>query len=177
MARKLPQLFDIIVCDRDFPELNLEQSSAGTIIECHGDDAYEVEFSGDDGIPTLTTVITLHNSVLEWDDGEQTWRLKDFSDGLKKAFQSLEVNGQSFMGACLAETFLPKDITIFIDAWSETYLSQYHSLSQVLGMTPQEFDLWDRDRTLLPTILQARRQNISIESLVGDRSPHKAGSF
>ena len=175
--QRQPQLLDTVACNRDFPELSLEQSSVGTIVECHGNDAYEVEFSDDDGIPTLTTVITLRNSVLDWDNGMQAWILKDFSEGLKKAFQSLEGRGQSFMGACLAEAVLPKDIILFIDAWSETYLPQYHSLPQVLGMTPQEFDLWERDRTLLPTILQARRQNISIESLVGDRSPHKAGSF
>ncbi|MEM9772278.1 MAG: DUF4926 domain-containing protein [Cyanobacteria bacterium P01_D01_bin.73] len=165
MDQKLPRLFDTIMCDRDFPELSLAQSSMGTIIECHGDEAYEVEFSDDAGVPTLTTVITLRNSVLEWRDSDQTWILKDFFAALKKAFQSLEVRRQNFVDACMAETVLPKDITTFIDAWSETHLPHYRSLREVLGMTQQEFELWESNQALLPKILEARQKNIGLASI------------
>jgi|688.fasta_scaffold597028_1 hypothetical protein len=153
MTDRVPQLFDVIECDRDFPELGLVRSSGGTIIECFGDGAYEVEFCNDDGETLLMVVVSLRNAVLGWDCDRAVWRLRNLSDSLKRAFDLLDRQGKTFMAACCSGEASVEDLDSFIDAWSETVLRGYGSLREVLGMTEGDFLRWQTEPSVLADIL------------------------
>ena len=44
-----PKLFDIVELLIDLPENNLKAGVQGTIVECYGKNAYEVEFANAEG--------------------------------------------------------------------------------------------------------------------------------
>lgn len=46
---KMINLLDTVALRDDLPERNLQQGEVGTIVEVLGPDAYEVEFSDDEG--------------------------------------------------------------------------------------------------------------------------------
>jgi len=153
MTDRVPQLFDIIECDRDFPELGLARSDSGTIVECHGDGAYEVEVCDGDGETVLMVVVSLRNAVLSWDGDRGIWRLRDLSESLKRAFDLLDRQGKTFIAACLSGDASERDLDSFIDAWSETVLRGYGSLREVLGMTEGDFLRWRNEPGVLAEVL------------------------
>jgi Domain of unknown function (DUF4926) len=153
MTDRVPQLFDIIECDRDFPELSLARSDGGTIVECYGDGAYEMEVCNDDGEMLLLVTISLRNAVLSWDDDREVWRLRDLSEPLKRAFDLLDRQGKTFVAACLSGDASERDLAGFVDAWSETVLRGYGSLREVLGMTEGDFLRWRDEPGVLGEVL------------------------
>jgi len=49
MNERVPDLFDVVELTVDIPERGLRAGMQGTIVECHPDDAYEVEFTNELG--------------------------------------------------------------------------------------------------------------------------------
>jgi len=45
----LPRLLDVVALTEEMPERGLHRGQVGTVVEVLGGDAYEVEFSGNDG--------------------------------------------------------------------------------------------------------------------------------
>lgn len=43
------QLLDVVALTENLPEYNLWRGEIGAVVECHPDDAYEVEFVAQDG--------------------------------------------------------------------------------------------------------------------------------
>ena len=45
----MPDIGDIIELVIDIPEKNLRAGVRGAVVHCHGNDAYEIEFTDDEG--------------------------------------------------------------------------------------------------------------------------------
>ncbi|NJN62095.1 MAG: DUF4926 domain-containing protein [Coleofasciculaceae cyanobacterium RL_1_1] len=164
MTHQTPELFDIIRCERDFPELGLLEADEGAIIECHPGEAYEVEFSDSDGITQIMTVISRRNSVLSWVPCEGIWLLHDLSQRLKEVFDLIEKQGKTFISACLSADALEDELDIFLDVWSETLIQRYSSQEEMLGMSSREYYLWQNNPKILPWIFRAHRNGITLDS-------------
>ena len=53
------KLFDVIALSVNLPEYKLQRGEIGTIVECHSDNAFEVEFVAQDGY--TYALVTLHS--------------------------------------------------------------------------------------------------------------------
>lgn len=51
------RLLDVVALMADIPERGLRQGQVGTVVETLGDDAYEVEFSDNEGRTYATTAL------------------------------------------------------------------------------------------------------------------------
>ena len=56
------RLLDVVALTIDLPDHNLHRGEVGTVIECHTDDAFEVEFVARDGY--TYALVTLRSSQL-----------------------------------------------------------------------------------------------------------------
>jgi len=74
------------------------------------------------------------------------------------------MSSPKFIDQALAGDALLFEIDDFVSRWHEDHSDV--SLSDFLGMTPQEYDLWLSEPDLLAHIVRARRDHISLESLV-----------
>ena len=68
-----PELFDIVELLVDLPEDELRAGVEGTIVECYGDDAYEVEFSDSDGETLALCTLSPKQFIIVWQAKTKSW--------------------------------------------------------------------------------------------------------
>lgn len=68
-----PELFDIVEILIDFPEDELKVGVRGTIVECYGDNAYEVEFSDSNGETLALCTLSPEQFIIVWQAQTKTW--------------------------------------------------------------------------------------------------------
>ena len=56
------RLLDVVALTTDLPDYGLHRGEIGTVVECHTDDAFEVEFVARDGY--TYALVTLHSDQL-----------------------------------------------------------------------------------------------------------------
>lgn len=62
LAQNTISLLDTVVLTEDLPQHNLWRGEIGAVVECHNNDAYEIEFVAQDGY--TYALITLSGSQL-----------------------------------------------------------------------------------------------------------------
>ena len=85
-----PELFDIVELLTNLPEDELSAGVQGTIVECYGNDAYEVEFSDSDGETLALCTLSPEQFVIVWQGLEQ---LK-----VKMRQEEIEINPSEIWG-------------------------------------------------------------------------------
>ena len=85
-----PELFNIVELLVDLPEDELSAGVQGTIVECYGKDAYEVEFSNFDGETLALCNLSPEQFVIVWQGLEQ---LK-----VKMRQEEIEINPSEIWG-------------------------------------------------------------------------------
>ena len=68
-----PALFDVIELLLDLPEYNIYSGAQGAIVECYGDDKYEVEFTNEDGETLAMCVLSNEQFIVVWRASTQSW--------------------------------------------------------------------------------------------------------
>ena len=68
-----PELFDIVELLTNLPEDELSAGVQGTIVECYGNDAYEVEFSDSDGETLALCTLSPEQFVIVWQAKTKSW--------------------------------------------------------------------------------------------------------
>ena len=68
-----PELFDIVELLVDLPENELKVGVRGTIVECYGNDAYEVEFSDSDGETLALCTLSPEKFIVVWQAQTKSW--------------------------------------------------------------------------------------------------------
>ncbi len=68
-----PELFDIVELLVDLPEDELQVGAQGTIVECYGNDAYEVEFSDSDGETLALCTLSPEKFIVVWQAKTKSW--------------------------------------------------------------------------------------------------------
>ncbi len=68
-----PELFDIVELLVDLPKDELQVGAQGTIVECYGDNAYEVEFSDSDGETTALCTLSPEKFIVVWQAKTKSW--------------------------------------------------------------------------------------------------------
>ena len=63
---KSPELLDVVELLVNLPGDGLQVGTQGTIVECYGDDAYEVEFVNGAGETIAMVVLTLAQLSVTW---------------------------------------------------------------------------------------------------------------
>ncbi len=67
------ELFDVVELLADLPEHGLQAGMQGAIVECYGDDAYEVEFTDRDGATIALCVLTSEQFMVAWQARTKSW--------------------------------------------------------------------------------------------------------
>jgi hypothetical protein len=62
----MPELFDVIELTMDIPERELYAGMQGTIVEHHGGDAYEVEFTDESGETLALLALRSDQFIVVW---------------------------------------------------------------------------------------------------------------
>ena len=68
-----PELFDIVELLVDLSEHELQIGVQGTIVECYGNDAYEVEFSNPDGETFALCTLSPEQFITVWQAKTKSW--------------------------------------------------------------------------------------------------------
>lgn len=68
-----PQLFDLVELLVNLPEYNLFIGNQGTIVECLGEDCFEVEFSNDRGETTALCPLGTQQFMVVWQNETKQW--------------------------------------------------------------------------------------------------------
>ncbi|NEQ32584.1 MAG: DUF4926 domain-containing protein [Leptolyngbya sp. SIO4C5] len=68
-----PKLFDIIKLRVNLPEVDRRIGNRGTIVECYGDEAFEVEFINESGETVGLATLSRHQFVVVWQAATQQW--------------------------------------------------------------------------------------------------------
>jgi hypothetical protein len=68
-----PELFDIVELLEYLPEHELQAGAQGTIVECYGDDAYEVEFSNSEGETLALCTLSCEQFIIVWQAKTKSW--------------------------------------------------------------------------------------------------------
>lgn len=69
----MPQLFDLIELIIDIPERNLRSGMRGTIVHCHSETAFEVEFTNEHGETLDEWSFTTNQFIVVWRNTTHTW--------------------------------------------------------------------------------------------------------
>ncbi|MCD5417676.1 DUF4926 domain-containing protein [Candidatus Bipolaricaulota bacterium] len=69
----MPNLFDIIELAVDIPDRGLHAGMAGTIVDCHPDNVYEVEFADGEGETLDFLALTPDQFIVIWRAKTKTW--------------------------------------------------------------------------------------------------------
>jgi len=69
----MPDLFDVVELIVDIPESGLHAGMQGTIVHCHADDAYEVEFTNEAGETLDLLVLRPEQFIVVWRAKEKEW--------------------------------------------------------------------------------------------------------
>jgi len=69
----MPDLFDVVELTIDIPERGLRAGMQGTIVECHSDNAYEVEFANEWGETIDFLALSSNQFIVVWRAKTQTW--------------------------------------------------------------------------------------------------------
>ena len=67
------ELFDIIELLVDLPEYNLDRGVQGTIVECYGDNTYEVEFANPEGETLALCTLSPTQFITIWQAKTKSW--------------------------------------------------------------------------------------------------------
>ena len=68
-----PNIGDIIELVTDIPPKNLRAGVRGAIVHCHGDDAYEVEFTDDNGETLDSVALYSKDFIVVWRAETRQW--------------------------------------------------------------------------------------------------------
>ncbi len=71
--RKMPDLFDIVELIEDIPERGLRAGMQGTIVECHSNNAYEVEFTNEQGETLDFLALYPNQFIVVWRAKAKDW--------------------------------------------------------------------------------------------------------
>jgi hypothetical protein len=82
-----PELLDLVELLINLPDDRLFIGDRGTIVECHDDRNFEVEFTNEDGETTALCVLSSHQFIVVWKATTKQWltaavRLADIFDRL-----------------------------------------------------------------------------------------------
>ena len=69
----MPDLFDVVELTVDIPERGLRAGIQGTIVERHLNDAYEVEFTDEQGETMDFLALYPNQFIVVWCAGTRTW--------------------------------------------------------------------------------------------------------
>ena len=69
----MPDVFDVVELTVDIPERGLRAGMQGTVVECHPDGAYEVEFTNECGETVDFLALYPHQFTVVWRAKTQTW--------------------------------------------------------------------------------------------------------
>jgi len=69
----MPELFDVVELIVDIPEQGLYAGVQGTIVECHPDAAYEVEFADEHGETLALLALRQHQFIVVWRAKTDDW--------------------------------------------------------------------------------------------------------
>ncbi len=69
----MPDIGDIIELVTDFPEKRLYAGAKGTVVHCHGDEAYEVEFIDENGETIDFFAIHARQFIVVWRASTCQW--------------------------------------------------------------------------------------------------------
>jgi hypothetical protein len=69
----MAELFDVVELKRDIPEHRLQAGMQGTIVECHVDNAYEVEFADESGETQALLALRPDQFTVVWRARTRTW--------------------------------------------------------------------------------------------------------
>jgi hypothetical protein len=69
----MPELFDIVELTIDIPEEGLRAGMQGTIVDLHGRDAYEVEFSDESGETLALLALRPGQFIVVWQSETGDW--------------------------------------------------------------------------------------------------------
>ena len=70
---KNPELLDVVELLVNLPDDGLQVGTQGTIVECYGDEAYEVEFVNGAGETIAMVVLTLAQFSVAWRAESKMW--------------------------------------------------------------------------------------------------------
>jgi len=70
---------------------------------------------------------------------------------------------EKFIDLAVAGSIPPDGIDDYVDAWHRASEGS-ENLASFLGLTDEEYRLWVEDATVLPHIVDARRQHMSLKS-------------
>jgi hypothetical protein len=68
-----PELFDVVELLADLPEPGLQAGSRGAIVECHSDQAYEVEFTNSTGETVAMMALDPSQFIVVWQAETKAW--------------------------------------------------------------------------------------------------------
>lgn len=68
-----PELFDIVELLVDLPENELQSGVQGTIVECYGDDVYEIEFTNSEGETLALCTLSPQQFIIVWQAKTKSW--------------------------------------------------------------------------------------------------------
>ena len=71
---------------------------------------------------------------------------------------------ESFIARCLRDELLTEEIDDWVEQWHQS--DSELSLAEYLGMTEEEYNAWLIDDTILPYIIQARKDGLPLETVV-----------
>ncbi len=69
----MAELFDVIELTVDVLDRGLRAGTQGTIVHCHTDGAFEVEFASEDGEPTQLLVLLPNQFIVAWRASTKEW--------------------------------------------------------------------------------------------------------
>ena len=68
-----PELFDIVEILVNLPEQKQFIGSQGTIVECHDDHNFEIEFADDNGVTTALLALSDNQFIIVWKSATKQW--------------------------------------------------------------------------------------------------------
>jgi hypothetical protein len=68
-----PELLDLVELLINLPDDRLFIGDRGTIVECHDDRNFEVEFTNEDGETTALCVLSSHQFIVVWKATTKQW--------------------------------------------------------------------------------------------------------
>ena len=69
----MPDIGDIVEIIIDIPDKNLRAGVRGTVVHCHGNDAYEIEFTDDDGKTLDFLALHAKHFIVIWRAETRQW--------------------------------------------------------------------------------------------------------
>lgn len=69
----MPDIGDIIELVIDIPEKNLRAGVRGAVVHCHGNDAYEIEFTDDEGETLDFLALHAKHFIVVWRAETRQW--------------------------------------------------------------------------------------------------------